>query len=204
MIAQAQRLYDADAAKSGSKQEEGEAGVRFLLADCAVPEEYPGGPFDVVFGAWLLNYAKDKAGLVNMFRNGALNLKSGGVFVSVTYPASEDPTASLNEERRARPPPEGSGGLVFSKIGDVEGGIFMGAHGETEVGDVDFRCWWLRGGVYEGAAREAGLEGELRWGRTRVPERWLRGEERWEGGASRTELETYVDVPRFGVLVVGR
>lgn len=36
------------------------------------------------------------------------------------------------------------------------------------------------------------------WGFTSVPERWLRG----KGGASRRELESYEEVPNYGVLVI--
>ena len=75
-------------------------------------------------------------------------------------------------------------------------------HGSTEAGDVDFDCWWLERGVYEGAAREGGLSGEMRWGGTRVPEGWLQGEGGWPGGAGREEVESYERVPGYGVLVV--
>ncbi|KAK4690574.1 hypothetical protein P7C71_g6242, partial [Lecanoromycetidae sp. Uapishka_2] len=123
--------------------------VDFLLADCSKPTTYPGGPFDLVFGAWLLNYASDRAGLVDMFRNISLNLKPGGRFVSITVPPTNDPEGSVNAEFKARPPPEGSGGLWYYKTGDVEDGIAFHVHGETEVGDVDFDCWHLRRDVYE-------------------------------------------------------
>ncbi|KAL8784902.1 MAG: hypothetical protein Q9213_003715, partial [Squamulea squamosa] len=81
--------------------------VDFLLADAAKPETYPGGPFDIVFGAWLLNYAPDRKGLVDMFRNIACNLKEGGRFVSITVPPAETPMESLNAEMEVRPGPEG-------------------------------------------------------------------------------------------------
>ncbi len=156
----------------------------------------------MVFGAWLLNYAETRSALVAMFRNVAENLRDGGHFVSVTVPPAMDPTASVEGELKARPRPEGSGGLWYEKVGDVEEGIFFRVHGETEVGNVDFECWHLRRDVYEEAAREGGLRGELRWGVTKVPERWLRGE--GEGGASMEELRSYEKVPNYGILVVGK
>ena len=67
---------------------------------------------------------------------------------------------------------------------------------------MDFDCYHLRKAVYEGAAREAGLKGELRWGVTSVPERYLKGE--GPGGASVEELESYLKVPGFGLLVVAK
>lgn len=195
MIAEARRLAppDLDTAKHS---------VDFTLADCSKPTRYAGGPFDVVFGAWLLNYAPDRAGLVDMFRNIEMNLADGGHFVSITVPPADDPTASVEAEYRVRPPPAGSGGLVYWKTRDVEDGIYFHVHGKTEVGDVDFDCYHLRKGVYESAAREAGLRGELRWGVTEVPERWLKGE--GEGGASLEELRSYRDVPGYGVLVIAK
>ena len=102
--------------------------LQFMLADCLKPKAYDGGPFDVVFAAWLLKYAPDRAGLVDMFRNVAVNLKEGGYFVSITVPPAENPIDSKNAERKARPPPEGSGGLYYEYISDVEEGIFFHCH----------------------------------------------------------------------------
>lgn len=174
--------------------------VSFIQADCAIPKAYAGGPFDVVFGAWLLNYAPDRAGLVNMFRNIAMNLKEGGRFVSITVPPSSTPIDSLNAEVNARPMPAGSGYLIYNHIRDVEDGIYFRVHGETPVGDLNFECYHLKKELYEEAAREAGLAGKLEWGVTEVPERYLKGE--GLGGASLAELETYTTVPNYGVLVI--
>ena len=176
--------------------------IDFIVADCATPTAYAGGPFDLVFAAWLLNYASDRAGLVDMFRNIAGNLKDGGHFVGVTVPPTQDPTASVHAELRARPPPEGSGGFVYRIIKDVEDGIYFHVHGDTEEGDMDFDCYHLRKDVYETAAREAGMKGELVWSDTSVPERYLRGE--GPGGASLEELESYREVSNYGLLVVGK
>ncbi|KAL2066566.1 hypothetical protein VTL71DRAFT_2637 [Oculimacula yallundae] len=172
----------------------------FIQADCSIPTPYPGGPFDIIFGAWLLNYAPDRTGLVNMFRNIALNLKEGGRFVSITVPPSSNPIESINAEVEARPMPAGSGYLIYHPIKDVEDGVFFRVHGETPVGELDFECYHLKKEVYEEAAREAGLKGEMVWDVTKVPERYLRGE--GEGGASLTELETYTTIANYGLLIV--
>jgi SAM-dependent methyltransferase len=174
--------------------------VSFIQADCSIPKAYDGGPFDIVFGAWLLNYAPDRAGLVNMFRNIALNLKDGGRFVSITVPPSSNPIDSLNAEANARPMPAGSGYLIYNHIRDVKDGIYFRVHGKTPVGDLNFECYHLKKELYEEAAREAGLKGELEWGVTKVPERYLKGE--GPGGASLAELETYKTIPNYGVLVI--
>lgn len=66
-----------------------------------------------------------------------------------------------------------------------------------------FDCWHLRKGVYEEAAREAGLRGELKWGVTSVPERYLRGD-----GEGRGEFvgvgEFICLLPNYGVLVIAK
>lgn len=175
--------------------------IDFILGDCMKPTVYAGGPFDLVFSAWLLSYAPNRAGLVDMFRNIALNLKDGGHFVSVTGPPAEDPTAYVNARLKTRRP-EGWGSLIFHIIKDVEDGIFFHAHSENEVGDVDFDCYHLRKSVYEAAAREGGMKGELKWGVTSVPERYLRGE--GHERASIEELESYEAVPDYGLLVIAR
>jgi SAM-dependent methyltransferase len=174
--------------------------VSFIQADCSIPKAYNGKPFDLVFGAWLLNYAPDREGLVNMFRNIALNLKDGGHFVSVTVPPTSTPIDSLDAEINARPMPAGSGYLIYNHLGDVKDGIHFRVHGETPIGDLNFECYHLKKEIYEEAAREAGLKGKLEWGVTKVPERYLKGE--GPGGASLTELETYKTIPNYGVLVI--
>ena len=172
----------------------------FILADCSKPTSYPGGPFDLVFGAWLLNYAPDRAGLVEMFRNISLNLKEGGHFLSITIVPTRDPTAFIKTELDARPPPEGSGGLVYSILGDVDDGVFFHVHGHTEIGDVDFDCYYLQKEVYEAAAREAGLKGKFEWGVTNIPEKYLIGDA--PGGTSLEEIKSYQTVPNYGILII--
>lgn len=104
----------------------------------------------------------------------------------MTVPPTEDPRASVEAELSARPPPEGSGGLVYEIVDEVQDGVYFRVWGRTAVGEVDFWNWHLGKGVYESAAREAGLglgEGGLRWGVTSVPERYFGGvgEERCRG-----------------------
>lgn len=200
MIEENRRQGKAIAASSPSGKLSGT--VDFKLADCSTPHSYEGGPFDLVFGAWLLNYAPDRAGLVEMFRNIALNLKEDGHFVGVTVPPADAPIESIEAETKARPPPEGSGGLFYQPLKDVEDGIYFHVHGYTEMGDVAFDCYHLKRGVYEAAAREAGLKGNLTWGYTSVPERYLRGE--GPGGASLEELESYKTVTNYGLLTIAK
>ena len=64
------------------------SGVRFVLADVARAQPFPGAPFDLVFGAWPLEYAPDRASLVAMWRSVARNLRRGGRFPSCGRPRS--------------------------------------------------------------------------------------------------------------------
>ena len=178
------------------------ATIDFRLADCSKPVTYEGGPFDVVFGAWLLNCAPDGKGLVDMFRNLALNLKDGGRFVGVTVPPTQDPVAFVENERKARPSElGGSGGLISNVTEVVEDGIIFHVHADTRRGDVDFDCYHLRKEVYETSAREGGFRGKLTWSVTSVPDEFL---EHRQGGASVGELESYKVTPHFGLLVVAK
>ncbi|PMD40232.1 S-adenosyl-L-methionine-dependent methyltransferase [Hyaloscypha variabilis F] len=159
-----------------------------------------GGLFDIVFGAWLLNYAPDRTELIKMFRTIAMNLKGGGRFVGVTIVPSSNPLESLIAEAKIRPMPMGSGYIIHQYIKDVEDGIYINVHGDTPIGDLDFKCYHLKQEIHEEAAREAGLKGKFEWGVTKVPDGYLK--EGVLGGASLAELETYRTLPHFGVLVI--
>lgn len=182
-----------------ARKDDAQARVSFIHADCAKPTSFPHGPFDVVFAAWLLNYAPDGASMIAMLRNVARNLRPGGHFVTVTVPVAANPMDSIDAERTARPPPDGSGCLVYSKLADVDDGVLFRAHGDTPVGEVSFDCYHLRRDVYESAIVEAGLE-LVRWGATEVPSNFLAGDA--PGGATLRELQTYETVPNYSVLVV--
>lgn len=90
--------------------------------------------------------------------------------------------------------------MIFSFTSD--GIYYFHIHGDAEVGDVVFDCYHLRKSLYEAAAMEAGMKGELKWGVTSVPERYLRGE--GPGWASIAELKSYQKEPEHGLLVVAK
>ncbi|KAL9134310.1 MAG: hypothetical protein Q9175_004505 [Cornicularia normoerica] len=192
-----------DEARAASSQVPSQsATIDFKLADCSKPVPYEGGPFDVVFGAWLLNYAPSGKDMVEIFRNVALNLKDGGHFVAMMPPPTQDPAAFVEAEAKARPSESGgSGGLFCSVTGVVEDGIIIHVHADTRHGDVDFDCYHLRKEIYEASARGGGLRGELAWSVTTVPDDFLKHR---EGGASVEELDSYKVTPHFGILVVAK
>ncbi|KAL8897952.1 MAG: hypothetical protein Q9207_006948, partial [Kuettlingeria erythrocarpa] len=92
--------------------------VKFIEQDCSKAQLIDGGNFDLVFGAWLLNYAETRAQLAEMFRLIAMNLHDGGWFVGVTPPPTNDPAAYVQAERDLRPAPQGSGGGLLSVTGE--------------------------------------------------------------------------------------
>ncbi|KAL9624559.1 MAG: hypothetical protein Q9160_001223 [Pyrenula sp. 1 TL-2023] len=176
--------------------------INFVVADCMKPSSYKGGPFDLVFGAWLLNYAPNRAALVDMFRNISLNLKDGGHFVGITIIPANDPLASIKAEAKVRPPPDGSGGLNYRFLNDVDDGIYFTCYGDTPLGEVSFDNYYLKEDVYRGAAKEAGMKGVVSWGVTSVPETYLKGE--GPGGSSMEEIESYQKIPNYGIIVVAK
>ena len=194
MLEEAQALSGRDSAAS------------FVEADCSEPVTYPGGPFDIVFAAWLLNYAPNGKNMVSMYHNILLNLKPSGHFVAVTPPPSNDPAAHIEREGQVRPLPTASGGLFSSLTGDVEDGVAFHRHSSTQAGDLDYDCFHLRRDVWEAAASEAGFESEIHWRVTKVPNDFMDCSDQYgedeNGGAGPKELATYADVPHFGLLTL--
>jgi SAM-dependent methyltransferase len=174
-------------------------GVKFLVADCSVPQAYPGGPFDVVFAAWLLDNAPDREVMLQMFHNVSLNLKPGGHFVTVTAPPAPDPRSAVAAKNTVTP--NGAGGVNYEILSEGSDGLCIRVHGPTAGGDVSFCCYYLRQDVYESCAREAGLTGKLRWEVTAVPDRFIR---RAASEACRRELEGYKRAPQYGILLVSK
>ncbi|KAL8932719.1 MAG: hypothetical protein Q9216_006714 [Gyalolechia sp. 2 TL-2023] len=173
--------------------------IKFVERDCSQPQLYDEERFDLVFGAWFLNYASDREQMVGMLQNIALNLNKGGRFVGVTCVPTDEPAAVLRRQKELRP--KGSGGLLTSVTSEVPDGIEIHLHADTPMGNVDFDNFYLTKDVYEKAAREGGMGGKLEWSVTDVTEDFLK---RREGGASVEELKSYRIVPHFGVIVVGK
>lgn len=79
---------------------------RFMVADCAAPFDTRGDGgerFDLVFAAWLLNYAVDEAQMTAMWENISSHLKPGGRLVAVTPHPEEDPIVSATSLTPASP-----------------------------------------------------------------------------------------------------
>lgn len=182
--------------------------VEFIVADCSKAMSFPGGPFDIVFGAWYLNYAASGKEMVEMYQNILSNLKPDGRYIGVTPPPTDDPRGFIERECIVRPLPIASGGLYSSVNRDVEEGVDMHLHSDTAAGALDFDCFWLRKDVWETAAREAGFKGQMEWSSTKIPEDFMSNPEKYgektNGSAADVELDTYDEVPHYGILFIER
>lgn len=180
--------------------------ITFLEADCSKPFVFPGGPFDIVFGAWLINYADTHESMVDFYRNIQVNLKPGGRYVGVTPPPTNDPALQYEREGRLRALPTASGGLYTTVTGRVKDGITMHLHSDTPSGDLDFDCWHLEKHVWEAAAQDAGFTNGIEWSTTRIPDGFMENPEKYgeasNGGAGKEELATYAQLPHYGLLVL--
>lgn len=150
--------------------------ITFQVGDCTQPLKLglsdAGGPFSIVTGAWLLNYASSQAFMTEMWRNVAQNLADGGVFVGITpYPAMDldafaaafaadaDATAQTNYGATVQyTSPTASGDGYATKVT---------VH--TEPVEVVFENFHLRRDVYERSAREGGMMGQVVWIEPRLP-----------------------------------
>ncbi|KAJ7254516.1 S-adenosyl-L-methionine-dependent methyltransferase [Mycena rebaudengoi] len=120
--------------------------VSYHVGDCAAPDMFRAaselaahrGTYDVVFAAWLLNYAPSAAALEAMFANIAAALCPGGRFVGLTINAPL--IAQFEPEKLCK-----------------DNGLGV----ESEVVGL-FECFWLRHDLYAASAEGAGLRG-MEW-----------------------------------------
>ena len=126
--------------------------ISFSVGDCSKPVAVDGGPFDLVFASWFLNYASDFETLMNMWRNIHLNLKSGSRFVGITpnthCPMFEEIDSSYHLSV-----------VPLEKVGEGWK-CRLTAHIEPEP--VQFEMYHFMHDFYERAAAEAGMDG-LKW-----------------------------------------
>ncbi|KAK5992096.1 Demethylmenaquinone methyltransferase [Cladobotryum mycophilum] len=192
-------MLEAAATRMPSDVESGR--VRFVVGDGTKPESYApdGSPghFDLAFGGWFINYAKSMAELVAMYKNIALNLKPGGVFVGIV------PHPTNDIEKRAetiskRPFIDTLPRHVLTKPLESGDGWEMRAY-ITNTG-VDFTAYQLRKEIFEKAARSAGLNGRLEWKREELlGEEWRKT---YIPDATEEEWKLREENPYAGILMV--
>ena len=173
--------------------------LRFSVADCFTPIQREEGPFDVVFGAWLLNQASNGKEMASIFRNASLNLKNGGFFVSVTPHPTSNPEAHSKRTLGARPNQHDCG-IVMTATHVVEGGIATHLDATVNSGKVELDAYHLTKSVYEKSAWEGGLKGSLTWKTLDSPEIHDTILDSFRG-PSRGD---FLKIPHFGVLVVAK
>ena len=109
--------------------------------------------FDLVHGAWLLDYAATSAELAAMWRTIASALKPGGRFVGV-IPNIIDPIFGSDLSSHGE-----KYGIVYELVEKVENGHKSLVRSLTDP-PVEFDNYVLNErGLYEKCAREAGMEG---------------------------------------------
>ena len=175
-----------DAAKANYASDK----LSFCVGDCSQPTKVESGPFDLVIGAWLLNYAPSGLKMADMFRNIAMNLTDQGRFVGITPHPSEEPMSFVQKAAEVRPVQYGN--VTVFPTGEVEDGITVEVVTVTRSKTIEFDCFHLRMSVYEASAREGGMKGTLEWKPTLLPEG---SEELWR---------SYIQVPHFGLMVVSK
>lgn len=168
-----------------SVQEDKKAKVWFVVGDCSKPLNLPENPFDLIFAAWLLNYAPDFENMVSMWRAIHRNLKPGGRFVGITpntfCPMFEPMDDCYGVDVRP-----------IAKLGERGWKCRLTAYVEPEP--VQFETYHFLHDFYEKAATEAGMT-DLAWHPAIPPD-----DERKDNGF----WDTYLLRPHLSVLTASR
>lgn len=163
-----------NAAKESISQSDKYAGkIKFKVGNALDLGKLDGeDPFDIVIGAWLLNYASDLDEMTNMFQSISANLKKGGVFIGLTPPQADDVDAVVKRRMETHVDFPETFPIRVNHLERLESGLGW----RTEVSNtsggekVTFRNFHLNKDVYEQGARKGGLGGKLSWPEVIIPE----------------------------------
>ena len=172
--------------------------VSFHVGDCSVPVQYEGGPFDIVLGSWLLNYAANDEELINMYQNISINLKEGGHFVGVTPEPIWDPKTRVEQALASQPTQYE--GIILTVKQEIEDGVQTHLLAVTKAGKVEFDGYYLSRNVYEESARAGGMTGTFSWKSMVIPEE---REDRPKDVDDKS-WEAYLKFPHFSILVISK
>jgi SAM-dependent methyltransferase len=182
----------------------------FVVGDASEPFELlAGGPFDLVLGVWLLNYAASGEVMTQMWSNIARHLRpDGGVFVGLTPPPESGVEAVRASAERHSGPIDG---ITVDIVGPVPDGFRMRmvvqGQGQGQDGDQDdkfeFENYHLVKEVYETSARQGGMRGAFTWRPIRMP-RDPAEVQRLAAGLDDGYWDRYLRDPHCGVCVVER
>ncbi|KZM24934.1 uncharacterized protein EKO05_0002678 [Ascochyta rabiei] len=160
--------------------------LHFSVQDCSIPSSLPPPThtYDLVFSAWLLNYAGSESELTNMFRVAERQMVQGARFVALTTNA-HDPLMAT--PKRAF---YGLDVLVLDpayvapdtrEVVGIQARVQVG--GGTERGGFEFDVFQFRKEVYERCAGRAGLE--VAWREAVVPDDERKGVGYWDEWVTR-------------------
>jgi SAM-dependent methyltransferase len=181
---------------------------RFMLADCSSPftvADEAGtsqeGKFDLVFAAWLLNYAPDVPTMTEMFKNISKHLAPGGRFVTVLPHPEADPMVCIDNINAQYKQGYGYRVDVREKLPGAYPGYLVQLHFDTDP-PVEFGNYYLSMRVHEQAARDGGLKGKLTWAEIAVPEDQEELNRYMKEPIPKGYLDEWLKYPDFGILVV--
>jgi SAM-dependent methyltransferase len=155
--------------------------AQFRVGDCteSLLDLESEEPFDLVFGAWLLNYAATASEQLGMWRNIHANLRPGGRFIGVTPNVNMDPVEQPIDDRY---------GYAVVPVKKVEDGYKCRLTAYTQPEKVEFEMYHLSKQVYEQSAAEAGLLG-LTWNGYVIPEDGRKAGGYWDAFEKRSSFE---------------
>ncbi|OCT44696.1 methyltransferase type 11 [Cladophialophora carrionii] len=182
---------------------------RFMVADCATPFTVTGedgttsleGQFDLVFAAWLLNYAPDLPTMTEMFKNIARHLAPGGRFVTVLPHPEEDPRVCIDHVNAQYEQGYGYRVELREELPGAYKGYLVELKFDTDP-PVEFGNYYLSMRVHEQAARDGGLKGKLTWEEITVPEDQEVLNGYMKEPIPKGYLDEWLKYPDFGILVV--
>lgn len=151
----------------------------FQISDCTKPLSLEGRPFDLVFGAWLLNYAATSTEQLGMWRNIHANLRPGGRFIGIT------PNVHMSIKDH---PIDERYGCAVVPVQEVEDGYKCRLTAYTQPETVSFEMYHLSKKVYEQGAADAGLV-DLEWNGHVIPEDKRKADGYWDAFERRPIFE---------------
>lgn len=171
-------MIDAAKAASATWPVERRDKAAFHVGDCSKVIKVPGGPFDVVFAVWFLNYAADAEELTGMWRNIYANLKPGGRFIGIT----------TNVHLPFETPVTDQYGIAVEPLEKVKDGWKCRLTAYTEPERVTFDIYHLSKEAYENGAEAAGMT-DVEWRGHTLPEDDRKYSGYWDAYVERPQME---------------
>ncbi|KAM7212397.1 Demethylmenaquinone methyltransferase [Rhypophila decipiens] len=144
--------------------------IQFVVGDAISMGKLDDQGFDLVIGAWLLNYSRTEDELANMFLTISSNLNTeDGIFTGIVPPpVKKDHLAASAEwvkKLKTSQPPWQFSVRYIEPLDDDDGGwkVELRMFGDGGKETVKFETYHLPMEAYERAARKGGMYGPLEW-----------------------------------------